>query len=222
MSAMCMPCEEDWNLDQLDDLGRRDRLMDPLPPTELLESINVEATKSAARGDICLKWKEAEQSPGHFRLETKIPLSQCIFDQLFNGRSGYRAHYYLSPETGTVFNQAVIDGLRPALQSAFGQTPECLAMDWDKIEASLKGCQSKIWIADDWAAFMRLDQVLRPSRWVEYWNSQIDEAIGLCAPLPEEPLIDLKGAYVDPHSGEEWPNPRKIHRARQIFQSGWT
>ena len=47
------------------------------------------------------------------RVNATIPVSQVLFDQLFNGRSGYRAQYCLSVKEGRQYNRAIVDALVP-------------------------------------------------------------------------------------------------------------
>jgi hypothetical protein len=211
----------EWNLEKLDDPYRRDRLLNPRSPNSLLNAVIGDAAKSAADDKIALSWEPSKGYPGFFRIEAAIPISKESFDPLFNGRSGYRAQYYLSPEKGERFNRAIIDGLGSAIREAFLKQPHRLPIEWNTIELSRKGCQSKIWIAGDWAPFVCLPNVLHPPRWAAYWETSADESVGLRAPLPEEPALDLKGTFVNPDTGEVWLNPKKKCRADDIFQTGW-
>jgi len=50
-----------------------------------------------------------------------IPVEHDMFDLLFNGRSGYRAQYYLSANAGGLFNLMVVTAFARAVASGLGQ-----------------------------------------------------------------------------------------------------
>src|SRR4051794_13471296 len=92
-----------WRLSELL-TERRARLLQPLAPMALLDQVAVEAQSTAAARAIKLQWQPSDDFPGYSRLVAQVPLREETFDQLFNGRSGYRAQYYLSPEEGVLYN----------------------------------------------------------------------------------------------------------------------
>jgi hypothetical protein len=76
--------------------------------------------------NVQLTWEPAidrDAPPDLSRLRAQIPISEIIFDQLFNGRSGYRAQYYLSPSDGRIFNRAIVDSLIPVVKQAYSCLP---------------------------------------------------------------------------------------------------
>ena len=77
---------------------RRERLLSVPGPTDLLEAIVAESMTAARDGRVTIDWQESRERHGYFRRVAQVPLMETTFDQLFNGRSGYRAQYYLSPE----------------------------------------------------------------------------------------------------------------------------
>src|SRR4051812_31473832 len=93
-----MVCSTDWDLTNLHDVTRRERLMKPLTPDNLIEALLAIAQQSANRDRVRICWQESIEAQGYFRLWAQIPIGESMFDQLFNGRSGYRAQYYLSQE----------------------------------------------------------------------------------------------------------------------------
>ena len=115
--------ETEWDVS--DELGseRAERLRSGPGLAELLNCVVSEATSAAHDGLIGLHWRQSDECPGYFRLVAQVPLGEATFDQLFNGRSGYRAQYYLSPEEGILFNRDLLNGLLPVLMTANERRP---------------------------------------------------------------------------------------------------
>jgi len=135
--------------------------------TDLISLVS-EAAKDAAHGErIHTALIQSEDQPEYFRGEAKIPLPEPLFDQLFNGRSGYRAQYYLSAAQGAAFNRMIVDALTPTALNACRCRP--LANVRNVIARCLAGRYSKIWVIGDGAAFLNSPAALRPARWKDYW-----------------------------------------------------
>lgn len=114
--------DETWIISDV--LGdRKLRLVYVPQPKDLLERVIKEAALAAQSGSIRLEWHPSRERAEYFRLVAQIPVTEITFDQLFNGRSGYRAQYYLSPEEGVLYNRDIINGLVSVLESANRQTP---------------------------------------------------------------------------------------------------
>jgi hypothetical protein len=158
----------------------------------------------------------------HAGLESTIPLTVDTFDLLFNGRMGYRAQYYRSVEDGRVFNRRLVNALTPMIRSALIVEQCSLPAEWSQVELSLKGPHSKVWVAGDWAAFIHESEVFKPARWVTYWSRCQDKPLGLAAPLPGEPALDLKGTFICKETGRPWLPESKKDRDQKIYSSGWT
>jgi hypothetical protein len=80
-----------------------------------------------------------------------FPLARDTFDALFNGRSGYRAQYYLSCEDGIQFNSEIIRALTKPLALTYQKVP---AEEFAVLERSFVGPYSKIWVLGDRAPFL--------------------------------------------------------------------
>ena len=178
--------------------------------------VEVEAIAASTEGKISLEWKPACHFPDYYRVVAKIPISKPTFDELFNGRSGYRAQYYLSPEEGVLYNRDVLSVLKFAIKKAFERA--LLTVPWTLVERSLAGPHSKIWIFDEKPAFDEAeDETLNPTRWVENRATR-----GRKAPLPENCAIDLKGAFIHPDSLDVAVDELKADRACDLFRKGYT
>jgi hypothetical protein len=206
---------EDWCLsDALAE--RRPRLLDVPKPEDLLERAIADADDASRRGLVRLAWQDSTDCPGSFRLVAQIPLSEATFDQLLNGRSGYRAQYYISPEEGILYNRDIVDGLIPAIKAAYRKQP--LDVHFDLIEQSVRAPHSKIWVFEEKAAFNdAAEHALNPPRWVANGATR-----GRKAPLPGHYTIDVKGAFVHPATSDLFVDEVKLDRAWDLFKRGYT
>ena len=98
----------DWDLREMADSARRSRLLSPVSPEKLLERLEAEAKKAAANNTVRIQWREADEQKGYWRIESTVPLTAETFDLFFNGRMGYRAQFYRSPDAGRTFNRSLV------------------------------------------------------------------------------------------------------------------
>ena len=199
-----------WRLDDLGDPERTRRLLDPPSSLELLISPVAEATRAAQDGQICLVADPCFSRPEFgTRVHATIPVTEVLFDQLFNGRSGYRAQYCLSVKAGCWYNRAIVDALVPPLRHAHASLGDT-ELQWCEVERSLAGRYSKIWVADDEEHFQKAPAVLHVPGWT---------GNGQRVPLPSSPRVDVKGTYIQPGSHRE--ETTKPYRDRCLHQDGW-
>ena len=197
--------------------SRHSRLHDVPPANLLLAKVIEEASRTAKRGLIRLHWQEADECQGFFRLIAEIPLEEeTTFDQFFNGRSGYRAQYFLSPEEGVLYNRDVLQALRGVLSGAYLQQP--LSEPLEIVLRTIDAPHAKVWVFGETAAFNgSAENSLNPQRWVENRAS-----LGRRAPLPSHLTLDVKGAFLQPCTGELFIDPLKLDRACDLFCKGYT
>jgi len=213
-----MVSEKDWNLTLLpDDAVRRQRLLHPPSAEDICKSVITEAVQAARQGQIVLDWKKACDKPGYFRVRAQFPVSETTYDILFNGRSGYRAQYYLSPEEGIIYNRQIIDGLLSPIRIAYDRKPH--ETSFDLIERSLRTPHAKIWVYETPGRDPFYDAgptTLNAPRWIKNNASR-----GRYCPLPLDLLmIDLKGAFIDPHSADFFVGDDKENRACDLYSKG--
>ncbi|WP_236182894.1 hypothetical protein [Pseudomonas sputi] len=195
---------------------RKNRLHSVPEAASLLATILAEAESAATSQTLSITWEESCAQPGFFRTNGRIPLSEDTFDLLFNGRSGYRAQYYLSPEEGILFNRDIVVGLYKAIEISYRNDP--LDVPIELIRASLIAPHSKIWIYNEKAAFNEADsEALNPLRWVASGKTR-----GRKAPLPKHLTIDVKGSFLHPTSHKLFVDELKLDRAWDLFNSGFT
>lgn len=205
-----------WDIDQLGIPNRIEYLLDSMSPEDVADSFFIDALKSAQASEIELKWQESNERPSYFRLTAKIPVSDITFDRLFNGRSGYRAQYYLSPEEGVLYNRQLIDGLQPSLLIAHEQNSA--GQSFENLWRTLAAPHAKIWVFDEKAAFDEAaENSLNPPRWVENKATR-----GRRAPLPNDCAVDLKGAFLIPGTDEYFVDDLKLSRPYDLHCKGYT
>jgi len=196
----------DWDLNGLRDVARRERLLNPPPAEDLLTILCGEAMTSATRGDIATRLQDGEDMKGFFRALATIPVSADTFDLLFNGRSGYRAQYYLSVEAGGLFN-------RLAMAALFG--PLRIASNEMDAHRSWAGPWSKIWVTGDSEPFKKAPAgEFQPRRWAARLS------VWLSAPRPDAPCVDVKGTWLSASDKGFALDPDKADRDEVLHKTG--
>jgi hypothetical protein len=174
------------------------------------------------------------------RIIIQIPVEPEIYDQFFNGRNGYRAHYWTAPDTGDAFDNRLVCLLRQAIDAHMPTTVEGRRVEV-KLHKGREECDvghcpitrdftlqslapeaSKAWICEwlirDVRGLLQWQPaaVSGPRLIVEKWKASDD---GLRAPWGE--WLDFKGGFVD-DSGRAAPSKDRNKRAKQIHDNGWT
>jgi hypothetical protein len=209
--------EASWVVADVLPPARRTRLMNPPACDDLLRRLIGEANAAALSGCIHLDWKECEDHPGEFaQVVARVPLTEETFDQLFNGRSGYRAQYYLSPEEGVLFNRDILEGLVTAVSDAYSR--KRINVSFELIEKSMRAPHAKMWIFDECLAFdQALPDTLNPPRWVSNGATR-----GRKAPLPDHLTIEIKGSLIRCRGEGIYVNEMKLDRPLDLFSKGYT
>jgi hypothetical protein len=174
--------------------------------------------------EISIEEEEANNKSGYKRIWVEFPVSPILFDQFFNGRSGYRAQFYESPHNGEAFNRLLIETVALSLlrisRSKF--TPEFF-------RRSLLGQYTKFCFpkqltdqAND-PYLVTLNEIITVPGWTEYWEPKARPRKGLLAPLSDlegKCLILINGTFVDATTGDEWEQKRM--RSQELHNKGWT
>jgi len=205
----------EWDLQSMRDSNRMRRLLHP-PDCEFLVA-SVARYAQENDGDIQFCWETAVENTGYQRIVAEIPVKIETFDTLFNGRTGYRAQYYLSAEQGAEFNRTLVKALIEPITRTLKMVR--FAVPLEIARASMLGRWSKIWVARDGAVFSAaLQGEFRPRRWARV--NPVD-SMALRAPLPERPTIDLKGTWIRPQDGDQWLSPDKANRDQRLYERGY-
>jgi hypothetical protein len=196
----------------------------PASPGELISALRSETQRRIASFDVLPDGPiDCNDRSGFSRVCVLIPLDAELFDQLMNGKSGYRAHYAAGAECGEAFNRSLIESVAPFII-------EGEHLYFDKFtraycESSLLGRFSKLWypksISDKSAepALLRFKEELQAPAWQDYWRSRPPPRKGLLAPTLDEPAVLLNGTFVN-SIGDDFD--QKPGRSRELHLQGWT
>ena len=231
-TGMIFPGPNDWRFDEIAKREpERARLLEEGTKPDVLigqlaDSI-VAGIKGSARygGDY-------HSVSGNPRIIIQIPIGLGLYDQFYNGRHGYRAHYWIAPETGNNFDATLVCLLQEAIKqhmpakvegsqitSETDAGPRQISREFAL--QSLVPDASKVWICERLIPGARgpLKWMLRfrpPKLIVEKWNASKD---GLRAFSGQ--WLDFKGGFVN-DSGRAKPSKDRNARAKQIHETGWT
>lgn len=211
-----MVSKEKWILSDAICEERRSSLCDPKEPLELLETFLSQAKTAADKRALKLDWQFSDEAPGFGRVTGIVPLESQTFDQLFNGRSGYRAQYYLSPEEGVLYNRMLVDGLVDMVRTAYCYCR--LDESLEEVLRSLRSPHAKIWVANEQAAFSAAaENSLETPRWVRNGAT-----LGRRVPLLEHPAIDLKGGFISKETKDLFLDELKASRSCDLHFRGYS
>ena len=166
---------------------------------------------------VWFEWQPAIERPGYFRTRAFIPCSPSLYDWIINAPSGYRAHYYASEHDGESFNAFIVAQILPEL-ARLEHWPGVAEPDRQNGEQSLGGRWAKLALSNEAFQDAPMLQML-PQRWVK--NRVNDEAMGLRAPRPESPKVELAGTWLHPVTRETWISPCKTDRSNRIHVKGF-
>jgi hypothetical protein len=201
-----------WNIDALP-IGRQQRINNSPAGAVLITKAAEQAR--APEAPIPVGWEPAIEAPGFFRVKARIGVSEELFDWIFNGPAGYRAHYYFHPDSGERFNRQMVLAIGSAIQRRMLGLVQIYG---SAVLKSLEGKWSKIWVGDNDAFGEAPENQLRPQRWVD--NNEPFK-MGLRAPLPPEPAIELIGTWINPMTNEFWLSPDKENRSQDLNLRGF-
>jgi hypothetical protein len=158
-----------------------------------------------------------EQTEGDKRSLTFFPVAAALFNQLFNGRRGYRAHFWVDPETGNEFNRMIISRLLEELAKIPPTVPGYdrtrsrnfreVQIEKSFILDSLRPDLAKIWLTCGVISGVPRIAVANDKSWRSFLYGETDG------------WISLKGAFVD-RSGRAYSLKDPLSRARQLHATG--
>ncbi|MDO8296022.1 MAG: hypothetical protein Q7T19_06240 [Caulobacter sp.] len=136
-----------------------------------------------------------------------------LFNQLFNGRGGYRAMYRRSPDMGEAYNEMLVGRLVGAIlaDKMLGASSVAMAIrESRQLEASLVHPSAKVWPFFE-EAFV--DGVLLD---LQDWREQARGNKIYCS---RRPLFVVKGAFADMAGNVKVTKP---DRSQRLHKHGWT
>jgi hypothetical protein len=202
------------------------RTQGEIDPVTLIDAVHQEIDQLANQRqyEISAHKQQANDNPGYERIWIDFPVRPTLFDQFFNGRSGYRAQHYASPQNGEAFNRLLLETIAPSLLEISRKefTPEFFRQSL--LGAYTKFCFPKTLTDQANNPFLaRLRESIAVPKWRKYWEPKAPPRKGLLAPLqdPEgECSILINGTFIDPKTGDEWE--QKPFRSQQLHDEGWT
>jgi hypothetical protein len=200
----------EWKFDLPD--KRKLQLYDAPDGAELIEIVASEVRLNEGRTVFC--WESAVEKIGWFRAKVIAVCSPDSYDRLFNGPTGYRAHYYSAESAGEAFNAAIVSKLVSEVVNS-AAWPAFNASIRNAGLPSLSGQWAKIGFND--CAFRNAaERELLPDAWVAHCKP---EAMGLRAPRHSK--VEIAGAWINPVTGTFWNSPDKADRSQQIHWRGY-
>jgi hypothetical protein len=243
MAQMTFPSPNDWSFDEMarhDDERERERaarLETGIEPDTLTEQLSMSMIAGIKDGRARYGFDCMEKCP---RITIQIPVSPELHDHFYNGRQGYRAHYWIAPDDGNDFDNKLVCLLRQAISSHMPATVEGREINirndnGTRTDLDVGSCPisrefalqslapeaSKAWtcerlITGNCGPLLRLLSFTGPRLIVEKWKAC---TAGLLA--QRGGWLDFKGGFVD-DSGKVTPSKERNHRAKQIHDTGWT
>jgi len=161
----------------------------------------------------------------------EVPISCRLGDIFFNGKNGYRAQYYFSPDHGALHNRLLIDQLTPYLirvATAYGFEFNDKSMAESVVKQSVALPSAKIWSNENDTIFWEhvnddVTEILAP-RWVDNRNSQDANKKGKAqrgCHAPKLKGLRIFGAFVD-CDGMEHISEHKRRRSCDLHECGWS
>ena len=237
---MCAFHQKDWSFQKIHECEpcRAVRLESCRPPNELINAL-VQSIITIKNDDLRI----GVDSKG-CRAIVQFRVTPTLYDWFYNGRTGYRAQFWISPDTGMKFNNrsltAVVKALTERLAEAIPvrrisvrddgascDVGEIIAYPREELLRSLTPKSSKIWIGEQLIqtsmGLMKDVLTLLPKAeklCVRGWPA---EGEGLRAPLPcpEYCWLDVKGRFLSA-KGEPDQIKSQRERAQKIHECGWT
>src|SRR5688572_1492138 len=111
------PIAENWQFDLIaeKESSRAAALEAAGSPQQLLEQLRIAFARALESAEIRFGCEESESRHNEFRIVIQVRVNPELFDWFFNGRTGYRGHFFESETSGLAFNDHVIEAMRREL-----------------------------------------------------------------------------------------------------------
>ena len=187
-------------------------------PAALAAALARSLREAMVGGDTRFCEEAASDPRGGLRAVIQFQAPRAVFNQFFNGRTGYRAHFYASPACGLGFNDQVVAALTAQIADVMPDQLQGFHIDRDGHETrscirkgfiaqSLVATLSKVW-AGDGVSFTGPRLLLPDDR---AWPSILCDG--------NAAWIDLLGAFVRPDGSRYQPKDPHI-RAKDLSEKG--
>lgn len=207
-----------WRFSASLGLNRLNALADAPPFEEIARSIATTMSVQCTHVDPC------DEAEGFKRIVGCVVINRTLFDLFFNSSNGYRGWYFRSPVEGLRINALLLELLAPNLI----EFQRHKRMPSDVVSKSLLASSGKCWLAEVGKGFCRAcegdwsapkDDV--PEILNGRWEISVapNSRFGRKAPFLER--LRVMGAFVN-QTGEEYVAKRKLRRAEEIHDVGWS
>ena len=196
-----------------------------IEPLQIVERLVHEVHKGISDYSIiAIDMDPCRSKDGYKRVYAELSVCPELYDQFFNGNSGYRAQYCMGEAVGERFNDHIVKVIAPILIESHQLYTKDVSRDF--CERSLLGPHTKLWFSKEITSpdyeshLCLLPESIRVPKWVAHWQNRCEPRKGLLAPRPEELIILLNGTFIHSDSFQLWN--QKPARSNEITETGWT
>jgi hypothetical protein len=192
----------------------------PIEPNELVTAVREAAVTAIANYNALPEPPEpCHDCAGYSRAAVSFKVGHKLADQLMNGATGYRAHYYVSESLGEALNRSLVDAVAPLFVAATALYADRYSTS--EFSRSLLGRFSKLWFPKSLTdeantkSLKNLQERIVVPRWMSYWRNRAIPKKGLLAPACDEIL--LNGTFIN----EDGDFEQKPNRSKDLWERGW-
>lgn len=221
MSHQLIPVPRSWQLEtkEAGDFELAKEIEACLEPNALLAALAGALREAAVGGKARFCQEEATDARGGFRAVIQFQARRVLFNQFFNGRAGYRAHFYASSDFGVLFNDRTVEALVAELAGVMPDHVDGFHIHTDGHETqsrirkgflmqSLVATLSKLWVGD--GVSFTGPRISLPDGY-RFWPSILCDG--------NAAWIDLKGAFVTDDGLLYQPKDPRV-RAERLHEEG--
>jgi hypothetical protein len=210
------PTESEWSFEGLNDEERARKLAGAPLFDEIIREVR-QAFRAGIRDGSARGYDHFDRDP---RATIQFRVDPDLYDVFFNSRTGYRAQYWRSLESGAGANALLVANLLAEICD-LRPWPIAWSLKPDFAMRSLLCAGAKVWVdesRDIYRANFIESPRLRVLKWRSYDPYPHERA---CAPRParDRCWLDIKGCFVEGETIRSSKDP--FARARQINETGW-
>jgi len=123
--------ETEWSFDKVESAEpeRAVKLKAAGSPEALIGALQAALVQGFDGDGVRFGHEQNSSQPNDWRSILQFRVGTCLFDWFFNARTGYRAHFKKSPETGLKFNDAVVQVIVDTINAKASQTLDVTLLD---------------------------------------------------------------------------------------------
>jgi len=201
-----------WTFEEFDrnEPERAAHLRASPPWPQLVQEIRQALRASLESENVRFGFDESSRGIGDLRATVQFPIGCTLFDQLFNGRTGYRAQFRIGSENGLLQNAHIISELSAALSLCASREivahrltseftyKESMVCTINQVTASLDPELSKVWACEKLIGRAGEVQDLFVSRTGPKLLLVDSDPWSSLYPENDAGWLDVKGAFMSP------------------------